>query len=176
VTKTILLAGAAAVLLTGCNMFKAGPPPKRQPGSWSQKIELKKFEGKDADKARAGLEQALAMANAMSVCITPEVSEKEDAMKNFEKIGGPGATCTFAKKSVTSAGIDVDGVCKMPSGKSTKVTVSGTLSPTSQDMTMTIEGLETTGAREGLMEMHTVWTRNGECKPTDMKVPAGATM
>lgn len=174
--KTILLAGAAALLLSGCNLFKPGPPPKRQPGSWSQKVELKKFEGKDADKARPMLEQQIAMANSVSLCVTPEVAAAEDLMKNFEKAGGPGGNCTFEKKSVTSAGVDVAGTCKSANGKTTKLKASGTLSTTSQDLTMTVEGFEANGTREGLMEMRTVSTRNGDCKPTDIKVPAGAGM
>lgn len=174
-TKTILLAGAAALLLTGCNMFKPGPPPKRQPGSWSQKIELKKFEGKDAEKAKAGLEQMFAMMSGMTICVTPEMVAKEDPAQNIEKLGGPAGSCTFSKKSVTSAGIDIEGTCKNPNGKSSKINATGTLSSTSQDMTMTVEGLEANGSREGLMEMHIVSTRGGDCKPTDMKVPAGST-
>lgn len=169
--KTMMAAGMAALVLTACS--KSGPPPKRQPGSWSQQIELKRFEGKEAEKAKAGLAQMFAMMSAMSVCVTPEMAAKEDATANLEKLGG-GGNCTFDKKSVAGGNLDISGTCKDPSGKTAKITATGTMGASDQDYDMTVEGFDPTGAKEGLMEMRIHAVRNGECTAKDMKAPAAA--
>ena len=73
--NTMMAAGVAAILLAGCS--KSGPPPKREPGSWSQQIELKRFEGKDAEKAKAGLAQMFAMMSGPN--LSAEARERINA-------------------------------------------------------------------------------------------------
>lgn len=171
--KTMMAAGIAAMLLAGCSK---GPPPKRQPGSWAQTMELKRFEGKDAEKAKAALGQMFAAMNSITVCVTPEMAEKEDPTAQFEKLGGGGGTCTFDRKSVAGGALDVAGTCKDASGKSAKITGTGTLGATDQNVTMTVEGFDATGAKEGLMEFQVHAVRKGECTASDMKAPAATAM
>jgi len=170
---TTIAAAAAVILLAGCG--KSGPPPKREPGSWTQKMELKRFEGKDAEKAKAGIEQMFAMMSAMSVCVTPEMAAKEDPTANLEKLGGGNGDCKFDRKSVAGGNLDISGTCKSAGGKSAKVTATGTMGASDQDIDMTVEGYDASGAKEGLMEMRVHSTRNGECTAKDMKSPT-ATM
>lgn len=167
--KTMMAAGVAAILLAGC--AKSGPPPKREPGSWTQKVELKRFEGKGADQAKAGLTQMFAMMSAISVCVTPEMATKEDPTANLGKLGGTNGDCTFDRKSVDGGNLDISGTCKSAGGKTAKITATGTMGASDQDVNMTVEGFDATGAKEGLMEMRIHSTRNGECTAKDMKSP-----
>lgn len=167
--KTILAVSVAALALTACG--KSGPPPKRQPGSWSQTFEVKRVEGMNAEQNRAALTALFGTINSQTICVTPEWSEKEDATANLEKLGGGGGTCTFEKKSVEGGNLDVAGTCKDATGKSAKITATGTLGATDQDMTMTVEASDAFGAKQGLMEMRIHSQRKGECTAKD-KVPS----
>lgn len=164
--KTMMTAGIAAMMLAGC---AKGPPPKREPGSWSQTMELKRFEGKDADKARAALDQMFATMSAVTICVTPEMAAKEDPTANLEKLGSGGGTCTFDKKSATGGTLDIAGSCKDAGGKTAKITATGTLGASDQDINMTVEGFDTSGTKEGLMEIRVHSVRKGECTAKDMR-------
>ena len=170
--KTIMTAGMAAMMLAGCSK---GPPPKRLPGSWSQTMELKRYEGADAEKAKAALGQMFAMMGSVSVCVTPEMAAKEDVTANLEKLGGNSGNCTFDKKSVAGGNLELAGTCKDPSGKVAKISATGTISASDQDIDMTVEGFDAAGTKQGLMEMRVHSVRNGECTAKDKKAPA-ATM
>jgi len=164
--KTTMTAGIAAMLLAGC---AKGPPPKREPGSWSQTMELKRFEGKDADKAKAALGQMFAAMNAVTICVTPEMAAKEDPTANLEKLGSGGGTCTFDKKSANGGALDIAGTCKDTAGKTAKITATGTLGASDQDINMVVEGFDAYGAREGLMEIRVHSVRKGECTASDAR-------
>ncbi|MEO5492547.1 MAG: DUF3617 family protein [Sphingomonas sp.] len=164
--KTMMTAGIAAMMLGGC---AKGPPPKREPGSWSQTMELKRFEGNDAEKAKAALGQMFAAMNAVTICVSPEMAAKEDPTANLEKLGSGGGTCTFDKKSADGGYLDIAGTCKDTAGKSAKITATGTLSASDQDVNMTVEGYDTYGAKEGVMEIRVHSVRKGECTAGDMR-------
>ena len=163
--KTMMAVGVAALALTACG--KSGPPPKRQPGSWSQTFEVKRVEGANADQNKAALTQLFGVMNATTVCVTPEWAEKEDPTANLEKLGGGGGTCTFEKKSVAGGNLDVAGSCKDAAGKSAKIVATGTLGATDQDMSMTVEAYDAYGAKQGLMEMRIHSVRRGDCTAAD---------
>ncbi len=163
--KTMIAAGMAALVLTGCG--KSGPPPKRQPGSWSQTTEIKRVEGANADQNRAALTALFKSMDAVTICVTPEWAAREDPTANIEKMGGGGRTCTFDRKSVAGGNLDVAGTCKDTTGKSAKITATGTIGATDQDMDMTVEALDAYGAREGLMELRIHSVRKGECTAGD---------
>ena len=167
--KTLMTMGVAALTLTACG--KSGPPPKRQPGSWSQTFEVKRVEGANAEQNKAALTQLFGSINSQTICVTPEYSAKEDPTANLEKLGGGGGTCTFDKKSVEGGNLDVAGTCKDAAGKSAKIVATGTLGATDQDMTMSVEAYDAYGAKQGLMEMRIHSVRKGECTPAD-KVPS----
>lgn len=167
--RTMMTAGIAALVLTGCS--KSGPPPKRQPGSWSQTTDIKRVEGTNADQNRAALTALFKSMDSVTICVTPEWAEKEDPTAKIEKLGGAGRTCTFDKKSVAGGNLDVAGTCKDVTGESAKIAATGTLGATDQDMTMTVEAFDPYGVKQGLMEMRIHSVRKGECTAKD-KVPA----
>ena len=166
-TRTIAAAAMAGVLLLGgcSDMFDKGPPPKRQPGSWSQKVELVKVEGKDADKIKAEMQPGMAMANSMSICVTPEMAAKEDLVDSIKKMTSTGE-CKIDQQDLEGKNISFTGTCKGANGESAKVSLKATLSATSQDSTRTIDG-------PTKIEIKTHATRNGECTAKDLKIPAG---
>lgn len=171
-TKTILMAGAAAMLLGGCSMLDSGPPPKRQPGSWTSKIEVTNITGKDADKAKAQMNAMFGMMSAMSVCVTPEAVAKEDPAGDIGKFGGN--DCTFDQKDLTGKDISFSGTCKSGATPS-KISVKGTLATTTQDFTIAISGNDPANGPQS-MELKVHNQRNGECTDKDIKpaVPGAA--
>jgi len=170
VKKTILMAGATAVLLGGCSMLDSGPPPKRQPGSWTSKIEITDIKGKDADKAKAQMNAMFQMMSAMSVCVTPEMVAKEDPAADVSKFGG--GDCTFDQKDLTGKDISFSGTCKGSGGTPAKINVKGTLASTAQDFTISISGSDAANGPQS-MEMKVHSQRNGECTDKDIKPGAG---
>lgn len=164
--RTMSSAAIAAMLLAGCSK---GPPPKREPGSWAQTMELKRFEGKDADQAKAAIDKSFAAMNAVTICVTPEMAEKEDRTASLERLGGGGGTCTFDKKSVAGGTLDIAGTCKDATGKTAKLTATGSLGARDQDTNMLVEIFDAYGAKEGLMEFRVHSVRRGECTATDAR-------
>lgn len=145
---------------------------KRQPGSWSQKIEIVKLEGKGATPdTKVQMQRMFDAMSGMSICLTPAAAAKEDLGKNMEQMGSHGQNCTFGKRDVTGSTIGFDAVCKQANGGTMKLTANGINAPTSQDVTMKMEGFSTTGASEGVMEMHVSAKRNGDCKAGDITPP-----
>ena len=145
---------------------------KRQPGSWSQKVEILKLEGNGATPdTRAQMQKMFDAMAGISICVTPAAAAKEDLSKNLEQMGSRGQSCTFGKRDTTGATIGFDAVCKQADGGSMKLTASGSNAPTGQDITMTMVGIDPTGKPKGTMQMRLRGTRNGDCKPTDITPP-----
>ncbi|MEG3176107.1 DUF3617 domain-containing protein [Sphingomonas sp. RB3P16] len=158
-----------AVALAACS---PSGPVKRQAGSWSQKIEILKFEGRGATPETKGQMQKMFDSMAgMSVCLTPEAAAKEDIGKAMEQMASRGQNCTFEKKDVSGGTINVAATCKQPNGNTVKMTITGTNSATAQDMTMQTEGFAANGTKEGTMQMRIKSSRSGECKPGDVTPP-----
>jgi len=145
---------------------------KRQPGSWSQKVEILKLEGNGATpETKAQMQKMFDAMAAMSICITPAAATKEDLSKNLEQMGARGQNCSFGKRDTTGSTIGFDAVCKQADGGSMKLNASGTITPTAQDMTMTMDGVDASGKPQGTMQMRIRATRGGDCKPTDITPP-----
>ena len=160
---------ALPLLAIGC-----GPEAqiKRQPGSWSQKVEILKLEGKGASpQVQAQMQKMFDAMAAMSVCVTPAAVAKEDLAKNLEQMGSRGQNCTFSNRDATGPTIGFDAVCKQADGGSMKLTARGSNSPTEQDITMTMAGSDAAGTPQGTMQMRVRAFRNGDCKPSDVTPP-----
>ena len=166
-TRVIAAAAVAgALLLGGCDsLMDKGPPPKRQPGSWSQKVEIVKVEGKDADKIKAQMQASLAMMGNISICVTPDMVAKEDPVANLKKFNSDGS-CKVDKQDFEGKNVSFSGTCKGPGGEMGKIDASGTLSPTAQDFTVSIDATTK-------VEIKTHAVRNGDCTAKDLKIPAG---
>lgn len=164
----------AAVLALPLLAIACGPEAqiKRQPGSWSQKVEILKLEGKGATpQTQVQMQKMFDAMAAMSVCVTPAAVEKEDLAKNLEQMGSRGQNCTFSNRDATGATIGFDAVCKQADGGSMKLTAKGTNAATAQDITMTMVGTDAAGKAQGTMEMRVRASRSGDCKPGDITPP-----
>lgn len=180
--KKILIAAALGSLtLAGCGEKAAtdgganGPAEKRQPGSWSQKIEIVKLEGpgvKPEDKAQ--MQQMMGMLSGMSICVTPEAAAAEDIAQNIKDLGSRGESCTVEKQQVSGKNVEFAATCKNAGGATMKMSAKGTSGATAQDITMTMNATKADGSPEGEMVMRIVGTRTGECKAGDITPPAPA--
>lgn len=168
------LPAAALLALPILALAACGPEAqiKRQAGSWTQKIEIVKLEGKGVTPAaKAQMQAIFAAMSKMSICLTPTAAAKEDIAKNMEQLGTRGQNCKIDSNDATGKTIGLSATCTQPGGEKVKMTVTGTNATTEQDMTMKSEGFTATGAAEGVMEMRVRSTRTGECKPTDITPP-----
>jgi hypothetical protein len=162
----------AALLLVGCNKTDSAPA-KRQPGSWSQKIEIVEFTGPGVAPAqKAQMQQMMNAVSGMSVCITPELAEQEDIEKNLTNMGGQQGNCTVANKDISGTKLAFTANCK-DKGKDVKITADGNNTPTEQNIKMTIETVGAT-ADGGKLVMNVASKRNGECTPGEFTPPAPA--
>lgn len=145
-------------------------PTKRQPGSWSSKIEIVKLEGPDIKPGtREQMQQMLSMMSGMSVCVTPEAAAAEDVSKNLENSAGS-KDCTFDKRNISGDTLEFSGTCQRD-GKKVRMTASGKNGATAQDITIKVEPLSASGAAEGVMEMRITSAHQGACKPGDITPP-----
>jgi len=163
---------AAATMLAGCG---PKPPVKRQPGSWSQKVEITRFEGKQADpRIRQGMQQMFDAMSGMRVCLTPDFVAREDISKRMAQLSGQGSACTPDKTASAGSTIAFAATCKQ-AGSTVRMAANGTTDGASQDFTIKIESTDAAGASEGIMEMHVTSKREGECTPGELTPPANAT-
>ncbi|MEG3087079.1 DUF3617 domain-containing protein [Sphingomonas sp. PB4P5] len=171
--RIIIATAAVAYLLAGCNKTDS-TPPKRQPGSWTQKIEIVDFAGPGVTPAqKTQMQQMMDAVSGMSVCITPELAAQEDIEKNLTNMGGQQGNCTVADKTITGSKLSFTANCK-DKGKDVKITADGTNTATEQNIKMTIE---TVGAAAdgGKLVMNVSAKRNGECSPGEFTPPAPTT-
>lgn len=188
--KMLLLAAASSLMLAGCGdkakdavgagtdagakaVAAGGPPEKRQPGSWSQKIDIVKLEGSDVKPGdKEQMQQMFSMLSGMTICLTPEAAAKEDMEKKLSDMGTRGENCTFEKQAVNGKNIDFAATCKGKDGKVMNMSATGTSGATSQDITMSIAAKKADGSPEGGMVMHIQSERKGECGPKDITPPS----
>jgi hypothetical protein len=186
--KMLLLTAASSLMLAGCGdkakdapgeggnaeaAAVSSPAEKRQPGSWSQKIEIVKLEGDDVKPGdKEQMQQMFSMLSGMTICLTPEAAAKEDMEKKLSDMGTRGENCTFDKRAMSGNKIDFSATCQGTDGKVMKMAATGTSGATSQDITMSISAKKADGTDEGEMVMHIQSERKGECGPKDITPPA----
>jgi hypothetical protein len=181
----VFVMGAGALALAACGdtakdagggggaVAASGEPVKRQPGSWSTKIEVVKLEGPDVKGGEK--EQLQAMMNMMgnvSICLTPEAVAAEDLSKNLEQMGAQGGECKFAERAIKGNSISFAATCKTGDGGTAQMKASGTNSATAQDFTISTVATKADGKPAGEMVMRITGQRTGECKPSDITPPA----
>jgi hypothetical protein len=182
----VYLMGAAALALGACGdaakdgesgssasaTAASSDPVKRQPGSWSTKVEVVKLEGPDIKGGEK--EQLQAMMNMMgnvSICLTPEAVEAEDLGKNLEQMGAQGGECKFDERAIAGSTISFAATCKTGDGGTARMKASGTNSATAQDFTISTIATKADGKPAGEMVMRITGQRTGECKPGDITPP-----
>lgn len=170
---TLAAVAACALLLSGCGKPAPQAPIKRQPGSWTQKVDLLKLEGKGADpKAKATMQQMFNSLSRISLCVTPDAAAREDITADFANAGG-GMNCTFDKHSVSGEAIEASGTCS-GGPEPARISVKGTSGATAQDIMIAIEALDPKAPGAGGMVMHVTTRRMGACTAHDLKPPAPA--
>lgn len=146
---------------------------KREPGSWTQKVQILRLEGKGATPQVKAQMQAMFDAMAgMSTCLTPEAAAKEDLAQTMEQVGTRGQNCKIDKHDETGPSIGLSAVCPQQGGGTVKLSITGTNATGDRDMTMKSEGFDAKGAAQGVMEMRVHAIRSGPCKAGDITPPA----
>lgn len=165
--RTIIAIASIAVFVSGCGQ---SGPIKRQPGSWSQKIEILEFAGPGiTPEQKAQMQQMMNMMAGVSVCISPEFAAQEDPEKNLTAMGGQQNNCSVSDKVLTGGKIAFTANCSKD-GKAVKLTADGTNSATEQNIKMSVESA---GANNdgGKLVMNVVAKREGDCKPGQFTPP-----
>lgn len=182
--RILLLAAASGLMLAACGDKAAdggksesaaanAPSEKRQPGSWSNKIEVVSLEGEGVTPgAKDEMNQMFAAMSGMSICVTPEAAAAEDRTKALSEFGSRGAACTMEKQRYSGKDVEFAATCKGEDGRTMKMAAKGTAGATAQDITMTMTSIKADGAREGEIVMRVSGERKGECGPNDITPPA----
>lgn len=167
-----LIAGTATLsltlsLLAGCGA-KSDGPVRREPGSWTRATEIVRFEGKGATpQGRAEMQGLLDAMAGRSLCLTADAAAKENILDNVQGGNVSGQNCAFGKPTYAGEHVAMSGTCAVGTGK-LRLSIKGTSGGTAQDLLMTTEQLDASGAPEGVMEMRMRSRRNGDCKPGDI--------
>lgn len=164
---------AATLSLAGCG---SDAPVKRQPGSWSQKMEVIEFTGPGITPAqKAQMQRMMEMVSKVTVCLTPETVAREDIEKNLTNLSGAAGNCVVADKQIGGGKVSFTADCNEPgkgaaAGKPVRMTVSGRHGATEQSFRVTVES---TGASSdgGKLVMNVSGKREGECKPGELTPP-----
>lgn len=145
---------------------------KREPGSWTQKVQILRLEGKGATpQVKAQMQAMFDSMAGIAMCLTPEAAAKENLAQTMEQVGTRGKNCKIGKNDETGASIGLSAVCPQDGGGTVKLTVTGTNATGDRDLTMKSEGFDAKGSAEGVMEMRVHSTRSGPCKPGDVTPP-----
>ncbi len=165
-TSLVFIGLASALAISACSK-KEEPtgPVKRLAGSWKTDISISKLEAPGAPpEAKTQMEGMMKAMSAIEVCLTPAQAAKEESIESLMK-GQSQQDCTFAKKEISGAAINVEGVCKQ-GGQDVNMKITGTRDPKKTDAVVQISGKTPQGAVA--MDMRAVSTWTGECKPGQM--------
>lgn len=168
-----ITAATATLSLAGCG---SDAPVKRQPGSWSQKMEVIEFTGPGITPAqKAQMQRMMEMVSKMTVCLTPDTVAREDIEKNLTNLGGAAGNCVVADKQIGGGKVSFTANCNEPgkggaTGKRVRMTVAGTNSATEQSFRVTVESTDAS-SDGGKLVMNVSGKREGECKPGELTPP-----
>ncbi len=167
--RTIIVLAGTALLVTACGKGDSGPV-KRQPGSWSQKIEIVEFAAPGVrPEQKAQMQQMMNMMAGVSVCITPALAAQENPERNLTAMGGSQDSCKVVDKKFSGGKIAFTANCSQ-AGKNVKLTANGTSGATEQNIKMTVEsvGAQNDGSK---LVMNVSAKREGACKPGEFTPP-----
>jgi len=136
---------------------------KLNPGRWELTMQFKKFDVEGMPpEAKAAMAKMLGQSRTFASCLTKEEAEKPDG-KFF---GQQGEDCRYDTFKMGGGRIDATMTCKgtgEDAGNSAKMTLAGTYSADTYDMTMDMVGTAPNG-KAMVMQMGLVSKHNGECK------------
>lgn len=130
----IFTAAASLALLTGCTDAATS---KREAGNWVNEVDLVKFDvpGMPAEM-KESMTQMMASAGNNNFCLTEEEAAKSDLESLLDSSGGSAGECTWTKKEVTGAKVDVVGSC-VQGGQKADLAMEGTLESKRSDIMIT---------------------------------------
>lgn len=133
--KLLIITGVAgALLLAGCTDAASS---KREAGNWVNEVELIKLDVPGMPpEMKDGMTQMMASAANTNFCLTPEEAAKSDLDSLLDSSGGGGGQCTWTKKDVNGANVDVVGSC-LQNGQKADLAMKGTLESKRSDITIT---------------------------------------
>lgn len=136
---------------------------KLNPGRWELTMQFKKFEVEGMPpEAKAAMQKMLGETRTFASCLTKEEAEKPDG-KFF---GQQGEDCKYDTFTMGNGKIDATMTCKgtgEDAGNMAKMTLAGTYSPDTYDMTMDMNGTAPNG-KQMVMQMALTSKHKGECK------------
>ncbi|MBB4613162.1 DUF3617 domain-containing protein [Novosphingobium taihuense] len=136
---------------------------KLNPGRWELTMQFKKFDVEGMPpEAKAAMQEMLGQTKTFASCLTKEEAEKPDG-KFF---GQQGEDCKYDSFTMGNGKIDATMTCKGTgddAGNSAKMTLAGTYSPDTYDMTMDMVGTAPNG-KNMVMQMGLSSKHKGECK------------
>lgn len=132
-----------------------------EPGQYRSTVEMVSVDIPGAPpEAVAMMKRAISSGNTTTeYCLTPEEAEKgyEEMARNSAQ-----GDCNVRRFDVDGGDIDAEMTCTAADGTEARMTLDGTGSRTSSDMTMTIE-TDVPGLGEGTMTMRAQHERIGDC-------------
>lgn len=134
---------------------------RMQPGEWENTFQLVSA---DMPGAPEMLRKKMAEEAKKPPSTTRECRKAEDAKAmDFTKLAPATQGCTFPKYVMANGKVDAKMECKGPFGP-VKMTINGTQSPSSYDMTVTTEQTPPGGSAQSKMTIRATGKRLGECK------------
>lgn len=136
---------------------------KLNPGRWELTMQFKKFEVEGMPpEAKAAMQKMLGETRTFASCLTKEQAEKPDG-KFF---GQQGEDCKYDTFTMGGGKIDATMTCKGTgenAGNNASMTLAGTYSADTYDMTMDMNGTAPNG-KAMVMQMGLSSKHKGDCK------------
>lgn len=131
---------------------------KPQAGQYRATMELVELEAENAPPQAVDMMKQM-MSRSFEYCLT-----QEEADRGFEQMARESQddSCTFDRFDVEGGDIDAIMNCEGEGGETMRMTMSGTGTETTSDMTMKMEG-NIPGQGEGRITMRTQHERIGDC-------------
>lgn len=164
----IFAAAASLALLTGCTDAATS---KREAGNWVNEVDLIKFEVPGMPpEMKESMTQMMASAGNNNFCLTAEEAAKSDLESLLDSSGGNAGECTWTKKEVKGANVDVVGSCAQ-NGQKADLAMTGTLESKRSDITITTKAKLPDG-NEMEMVMRVKSKHTGACQAGSENSPA----
>lgn len=134
-----------------------------EPGQYRTATELVEFDipgmpQAQADQLRAAFGSGLSQGNEF--CLTPEDAAANGGQRMLENLAE--SDCTFARYVVDGGAIDAEMQCQAEGGRTSAITMTGTVESERSDMTMTMEH-DLPGVGKARMTMRARSERIGDC-------------
>lgn len=147
----------------------ADAPVKRRPGSWSQRVEVLRAGSDEA--ARRALQRQFDAAATTTVCVTAAAAAREAPTNRIGRLLPALGGCTFEQRPNAGGRVDIAASCRADDGSPTVLRATGNVTPTAEDLTVSLDLAAPDGAPGGIA-LHIVTARRGACTSRDIRPAA----